>query len=255
NHHILYDGWSTGIILKEFFNAYDMLTKGKKPKPKTKTQFKEFIKQHRNKNKEKEYWKNYLKGFDAQKELSIKRKKNRAAETITAHYETRIENTLTKEIEQFAEEQKLTAPSVLYGAWGLLMQRYNNTGDVIFGTTVSGRNAAVKEIEEMVGLFINTVPLRVKLEPGLEKRALLQQVEKTLRLRQEYDAASLVQIKEYSDINSNEELFDNIVVIENYPLDKQLAQKESVLCAESYSMTEMTNYDLTVGITLFEGVE
>ncbi|MCP4151376.1 MAG: AMP-binding protein, partial [bacterium] len=155
----------------------------------------------------------------------------------------------------------------MYSAWGLLLQRYNNTGDVVFGTTVSGRNAGVKGIEDMVGLFINTVPLRVKtgtppgvtgtILPGanIERAALVQQIDGTLRRRQEYEGTSLVDIKEYSEINSNEELFDNILVIENYPLDKQLAQKESVLSVETYSMTEETNYDLTVGITLFEGME
>ncbi|MCP4157138.1 MAG: hypothetical protein GY757_56020 [bacterium] len=158
HHHILYDGWSTGIILKEFFNAYDTLTKGKTLKPKTKTQFKDFITWHRNKNKEKKYWKNYLKEFDAQKELSIKRKKNRVAAAITTNYETRLKDTLTKEIETFAEKYKLTPASVLYGAWGLLMQRYNNTEDAICGTTVSARNAGLKGIEETVGLCINTIP-------------------------------------------------------------------------------------------------
>ncbi|MCP4155148.1 MAG: amino acid adenylation domain-containing protein, partial [bacterium] len=272
HHHILYDGWSTGIILKEFFDAYDMLTKGKTPKPITKTQYKEFIEWHRkrDKNKEKEYWKNYLKGIEPQKELSIKRKKNRTEVTITATSETRIEDALTKKIQQYAEKHKLTPASLLYAAWGLLIQRYNNTEDVLFGTTVSGRNAGVKGIEEMAGLFINTIPLRVKTGtpsgvtgstppgvtgPNYEKVKLVQQIDEALRQRQEYEGTSLVNIKEYSDIDGNEDLFDIIVVIENYPLDKQLAQKESALSVESYTMTEMTNYDLTVGITVFEGME
>ncbi|MCP4154621.1 MAG: hypothetical protein GY757_43255, partial [bacterium] len=262
HHHILYDGWSNGIILKEFFTAYDLLSKGKTPEPIAKTKFKDFIKwqQDRDKNKEKEFWKNYLSGIDAQRELSIKGKKNREGVIITEAYGTKFEDTLTKEAEMFAEKHKLTPASLLYASWGLLMQRYNNNEDVIFGTTVSGRNAGVKGIEDMVGLFINTIPLRVKTGtpsgvtgPNYEKVELVQQVDEALRQRQEYEGTSLVNIKKYSDIDGNEDLFDIIVVIENYPLDQQLAQIESALSVESYTMTEMTNYDLTVGITVFEG--
>ncbi|MCP4155224.1 MAG: amino acid adenylation domain-containing protein, partial [bacterium] len=89
--------------------------------------------------------------------------------------------------------------------------------------------------------------------PGVT--GLIQQIEKTLHQRQEYAGTSLVNIMEYCERNGKEELFDIIVVIENYPLDKQLARKEGRLSVESYAMTEMTNYDLTVGITLFEGIE
>ncbi|MCP4143173.1 MAG: B12-binding domain-containing radical SAM protein, partial [Chloroflexi bacterium] len=156
NHHILYDGWSTGIILKEFFTAYNTLSKGKAPEPITKTPFKDFIKWHldRDQNKEKEFWKNYLSGFENQRQLSIKKKKNREEVTITETYSSRFEDSLAKETEMLAEKYKLTPASLLYGAWGLLLQRYNNNEDVVFGTTVSGRNAAVKGIEDMVGLFI-----------------------------------------------------------------------------------------------------
>ncbi|MCP4149494.1 MAG: AMP-binding protein, partial [bacterium] len=267
NHHILYDGWSNGILLNEFFSAYDMMSKGDVPQPITKTPFKDFIKWHRDRdqNKNKEFWKNYLSGIDAQSELSIKRKTNKEGITVTGTYNTGIEDALTTKTHGLAEKYKLTPAAILYTTWGLLVQRYNNNEDAIFGTTVSGRNAGVKGIEDMVGLFINTIPLRVKTESpsgvtgsnhkNHKKIELLQQVDEALRQRQEYDGTSLVKIKEYSDLNSSEELFDIIVVIDNYPLDKQLAQKESALAVTSYSMTEMTHYDLTVGITLFEGME
>ncbi|MCP4151811.1 MAG: AMP-binding protein, partial [bacterium] len=88
-----------------------------------------------------------------------------------------------------------------------------------------------------------------------EKIDLVRQVDDDLRRRQEYAGTSLVKIKEYCDIKSNKELFDIIVVIENYPLDKQLTRKKDELSVETYSITERTNFDLTVGITLFEGIE
>ncbi|MCP4151199.1 MAG: AMP-binding protein, partial [bacterium] len=257
NHHILYDGWSNGIILKEFFNAYALLAVDKKVEPPRKSKFKEFVKwlRERNIEKEEEFWKECLRGFDTPTELSIKGKASGPETAITRTGKYRFEDSLTVETDRFAGQHKITPASLLLGTLGLLLQRYNNTGDVIFGTTVSGRNAAVKGIEDIVGLFINTIPLRVKTHRDQEKLELIRQVDELLRQRQEHDCTSLVKIKEYSELDGNEELFDTIAVIENYPLDKRLAQKESQLSVDSYSMTELTHYDLTVAITLFEGIE
>ncbi|MCP4151402.1 MAG: hypothetical protein GY757_26900, partial [bacterium] len=176
HHHILYDGWSSGIILKEFLKTYNHLSNGKKIVQPAKIPFEDFInwQQDRDKNKEKEFWKNYLNGINTQTELSIKKKKNKEEITITETYRTRIEDTLTKKTGIFAGKHKITTAALLYTAWGLLLKRYDNNEDVIFGTTVSGRNAGVKGIEEMVGLFINTIPLRVKIgtTPGVTGPAL-----------------------------------------------------------------------------------
>ncbi|MCP4152097.1 MAG: AMP-binding protein, partial [bacterium] len=264
NHHILYDGWSTGIILKEFLKAYNGLARGNKIAMPIKTPFKDYIKWTQQKEIEKEqaFWKNYLNDIEPQAGLSIKRKKKRPQETVIKTRIARFDETLSKDVDTFVGQHKITPATVLYTAWGVLQQRYNNDEDVIFGTTVSGRNAGVKGIEEMVGLFINTIPLRVKtgIPTGVTGTAqqtieLLQQVEETLRHRQDYSGTSILKIKEYSGIDANKELFKIIVVIENYPLEKQLPRQKNQLSVKTYSMTEMTNYDITVGITLFEGIE
>ncbi len=121
-------------------------------------------------------------------------------------------------------EYKLTFASILYSAWGLLLGKYNNGDDVIFGTTAAGRSAKVPGIEEMVGLFINTLPLRLQANPDEKIGDLIHRVDRILQTRQEYENTSLVNIKDYSKIRSKEELFDTIVVIENYPLDSLLKQ-------------------------------
>ncbi|MCP4213725.1 MAG: AMP-binding protein, partial [bacterium] len=257
HHHILYDGWSNGIILKEFFRTYNDFAGGKKTAGPIKTPFETFIKWslERDTKKEKEFWKHYLSGPGPQTEFALKGKKNKEADFITETYRTRLKNSLCKRADLLAGKHKITPAALLYGAWGLLLQRYNNSGDVIFGTTVSGRNAGVKGIEDMVGLFINTIPLRINTGENGEKIEFLQQVEEALRRRQEFAGTSLVKIKEYGTGDGNEELFDTIVVIENYPLDKALVGKEGALTVDSFSMAEMSHYDLTVGITLFKGIE
>ncbi|UCH96724.1 MAG: amino acid adenylation domain-containing protein, partial [Candidatus Aminicenantes bacterium] len=260
NHHILYDGWSNGIVLKEFFKAYDDLSHGKNLAKPVKTKFKEFIKwiQEQDKNKQKQFWEGYLKGFDTQTKLQPGqiRGENEKAE----NYRVILGQDIKETLEDFIKNNRFTLASFFYGAWGILLQRYCNSADVIFGTTVSGRSAPIKGIEDMVGLFINTIPLRVKTGVGekVEKvKDLLCKINDILPLRETYQGTPLVDIKGYSKLKHNEALFDSIVVLENYPLNRWLMEETSPLslAVHSYSLVETTTYNLTIGILTGDTIE
>jgi len=248
NHHILYDGWSSGIILKDFFDSYEAFADFKEPVKPSRTKFKEFIKsiQNRDTAKQEAFWKNYLNGFDTHTGLSIKETGKEKDPTGVKKIDISLSMESKGELEGFVGTRKTTLASLFYCAWGILLQKYNNTGDVVFGTTVSGRPPGIPGIEEMVGLLINTLPLRVQCSPGEEAEDLLYKIDNVLKQRAEFETVSLVDI--------NEALFDSILVIENYPLDKRLTGKKGKLSVESFTMIESTHYDLTVGITLFEEI-
>ncbi|MCP5049010.1 MAG: amino acid adenylation domain-containing protein, partial [bacterium] len=258
NHHILYDGWSNGIILAEFFRAYHDLYREKTPVRPSKAPFKEYIKgiKYRAQSNREKFWSNYLKGFDQPVEFSIKSaRESQPVPSVSLRFP--ISDAVQSQLETFARRRKLTAASLFYSAWGLLLQRYNNTPDVVFGTTVSGRNTDAGGIENIVGLFINTPPLRVQTLPGDKTAAWLRRIHNSLKKRTPYEQDSLVKIKEYSPLTPDENLFDTILVIENYPLspDARLDNADSLLSVDSYSTVEMTHYDLTVGIHLYETIE
>ena len=258
NHHILYDGWSNGIILKEFLQAYHKLCEKKPLIPPVKRKFKEFIQwlQSLDMKKQEKFWRDYLRGVDTAVEISIKRKKAAKEKSIRANtYQLRFPGDIKNKCEDLVKSHQVTLSALFYSAWGLLLQKYNNTGDVIFGTTVSGRSAKIKSIEDMVGLFINTVPLRVKTHDHDQLLEVLCRTNEALRQRAEYESTSLVHIKESSELESSEELFDSIVVIENYPLDIHLQQQTGPFSIDSYWMVEMTNYDLTVVISIFDDID
>jgi amino acid adenylation domain-containing protein len=264
HHHILYDGWSNSILLKEFFEVYNTLRSGeqtcqvrKTPKPKFKT-FIDWL-QNRNTEKEEKFWQKYLNGFDTPTELSIK-KRNIQEKITTGNVHIPLAKNVKEKIEDFVQTRKITMASLLYCCWGILLQRYNNCEDVVFGTTVSGRSVRrnVKGIEHIVGLFINTIPLRVQAHPGEKISDLLYRINETLKEREEYEHTSLVRIKEVgtSLISApNAAFFDSLVVIENYPIENQLERRNNRLSIRSYSMVESTNYDLTVGIMLFDEIK
>lgn len=258
NHHILYDGWSTGIILREFFTVYTDLFNKKNPVKPLKTKFKEFIKwtQNRDINKEEQFWRNYLKDFDTQIELSIKQKRKRKGKEITntGKYQMRFEEDVCDALEDFVRKHKITIASFLYSAWGLLLQKYNYSEDVVFETTVSGRTAEIKGVENIVGLFINTLPLLVKTHAAEKISDFLLRIYEQLQYRKEYESSSTAHIRELSDLDK-EILFDSVVAIENYPLDRQLMQKDGPLLVSSFSIVSTTRYDLTVLITIFDDIE
>jgi amino acid adenylation domain-containing protein len=264
NHHILYDGWSNGIILKEFLQNYHDLCDQKIPIRPVKNKFKEYIKwlQKQDAVKQEEYWGEYLKDFDTASKIPVKHIKAKAKKREikgTETYHLRLTGDIKDKLENFVKRYKITFAALLYASWGLLLQKYNNTNDVIFGTTVSGRSAKIKYIEDIVGLFINTVPLRIQIFPGEKISDLLYRINKMLQIREEYESTPLLRIKEYmhmySALDTKEELFDSIVVMENYPLDSRLLKEKGKLSIDSHSMVDMTHYDLTIGIKIFEEIE
>ena len=261
NHHIIYDGWSNGIILKELLDVYNGLAQNRIPNLAVKTKYKEFIHRfhHQNneeKNDEINYWKNYLHGLETPPMLSIKKiaVKNAINNTSAAHHKTVLDTDTYIELDNYLKKSKITAAALLYSAWGILLQKYNNVDDTVFGTTVSGRNIPLKGIAEMVGLFINTLPMRIQMEiepqTGETVHQFLSRINHELLVREKYETSSLVDIKKYGDIEGNNELFDTLMVIENYPLDRRLKEQNSELVIDSYAIFERTHYDLTVAVTL-----
>ncbi|NIM17870.1 MAG: amino acid adenylation domain-containing protein, partial [Candidatus Aminicenantes bacterium] len=261
NHHILYDGWSNGIILREFFKAYHACSRGRKLVKPVKTKFKDFIvwNQAREHEKEEKFWRGYLGGVDSQTVFSIKqrRKGNDITAAAAKDYPVKITFAadMKNELEDFIKEHRITLASLFFTAWGILLQKYNNKNDVIFGSTVSVRPAEVQGIEEMVGLCINTLPLRIQTGANEKVEDLLQRIDRVLQKREAFKAVSLVDIKKYCGLEHNEELFDSIVVIENYPLDSRLLMETGNISIDSYSMIERTHYDLTVTISIVPVIE
>lgn len=253
-HHILYDGWSNGIILKELFQAYHAVYAGAIPVKLKKGKYKEFVKwqQSQDRSWQKRFWESYLTGFKERTALPYDDRhqlKNSTAKNLILSLTPAQTSTIT----DFTGIHRVTLAALLYSVWGMLLQKYNNTNDVIFGTTVSGRTVGIAAVEEIVGLFINTVPLRVVTRGQECAIDLIKKIDADLKRRVDYENTSLVDIGLAAGMSGND-LFNSIVVLENYPLDRKIKQGK-YLNIDSYKMSETTNYDLSLGITAFEVLE
>ncbi len=256
SHHILFDGWSNGIILKELLSAYNDLVEKKLPKKPAKTAFSTYVKwlQQRDFDGQAKFWQGYLAGFDKQMLLPIKAGK-RDAGFIPGKYSASPGKDLGAMLGNMTGEYKLPFSAIIYGAWGILLQKYSNSRDVVFGVTVAGRSPGIPGIEEMVGLFIATLPLRIQADSREEAIDYLSRINEDSNILAAYETTSPVTIRENSPHSSAEEIFDTIMVIENYPIPTGQFAANSRLKIESYSMFEATNYDLAITIAPADKIE
>jgi amino acid adenylation domain-containing protein len=252
SHHILFDGWSNGIILKEFSHIYDSFKQHQPlvlPEKPTYSSYISRLKQFDHTN-EMDYWKEVLHSY----EHKVTIPKDQANERVmhTKYLDCMIDEQLKQEIENSVKTHQITLATFMYTAWGICLQKYGNTKDVVFGTTVSGRNLDFKGIEHMVGLFINTIPLRLKSEQNETVQSLLKRTHQLLIDRQAYETSPLYDIEatvqKPSELTS---LFDSIVILENYPLDQQNFTRGD-LNISGFMMEEATNYDLNLVIKTFD---
>ncbi|MDQ1350042.1 MAG: hypothetical protein QG657_343, partial [Acidobacteriota bacterium] len=265
NHHILYDGWSNGILLKEFFSAYNDLLEHRQPHKIAKAGFKDFVKwilQPQDKEEQEKFWKDYLlSGRDRETPgpSTIGKRVKRRDILNTGQFLYQFPAGLNQRLESFVKQHKITLSSLLTSAWGLLLQKYHQVDDVIFDTTVSGRSAKIRGIEDMVGMFINTLPLRVQARTGERICDSLVRQYAEAQQRETYENTPLADINEYMEIAASrqktETLFSSVLVLENYPLDKQLMQEKGKLTVDSYAVSGMTQYDVTLIITIFDDIE
>ncbi len=253
-HHILYDGWSNGIVLKEFLGVYNnCLAEGEASGITGKTKYKEFIKWYQadrlqNKNKHKEFWKGCLDDFDTRTLLPYDKNKTEDIRSVQTVRED-VVSALKKQVDEFSQANNTTLAAILYTAWGILLQKYNNADDIIFGTTVSGRIPDIKGIDSMVGLFINTIPLRLKTTGERTILEVLAEVGAHLNERSSHEHSPLTDIRLWSGMGKESHLFDSIFVIDNYPLPVS-NQASANLAIKSYETFEMAEFDLTLQVML-----
>ncbi|HEY2738070.1 MAG TPA: condensation domain-containing protein, partial [Thermoanaerobaculia bacterium] len=235
-HHLILDGWSLILLLREVFSVYAELCRGGKPAVGKAVPYKDFItwQERQDGTAAERFWRRNLAGFSAPTPLPAVRPRAVAGEESRSFEErgTDLSAATTAPLVRLAKQHGLTVNTLLQGAWALLLSRSSQAqssqeNDVVFGTTVSGRSAPLAGIESMVGLLINTLPLRVRVRDNgsdIPLLAWLRDLQESASelLQHEHDPLALVQ--GWSEVPRGISLFDSIVVYQNLPIDKILDQ-------------------------------
>ncbi|QUI24146.1 amino acid adenylation domain-containing protein [Vallitalea pronyensis] len=251
-HHIIMDGWCMPIIFSECFENYHKLCKNMPLEHHQATPFIDYIKWLEDQDKEEgeAYWTKYLEAYEDKAVIPFRKERDAKGDYHHHTLEYVIEEDITKKLSDLAKESKVTLNTVMQSIWGILLQQYNNTDDVVFGNIVSSRPAGIEGIEEMIGIFINAIPVRIKAEGDMTFKALTKKVQESAIASEKYAYIPLAQVQSTSHLKS--ELIDHLVVFENYPMDQmQEENREKGLLEvdfESVSVFEQTNYDFSVTI-------
>ncbi|HZF12149.1 MAG TPA: condensation domain-containing protein, partial [Thermoanaerobaculia bacterium] len=247
-HHLLVDGWSRGQLLAELFTAYRQFAAGSEPWEERPRGFDAYIAwlQEQDLEEAEAFWRRALAGFTSPTFVAGGDEKSGPTYRESRRQERVLSGETTAALREVARRNRLTLNTLVQGAWALLLARASGSGDVVFGTTVSGRPADLPGVESIVGPFINTQPMRVEVAPErrlVEWLAGLQERQVEMRL---YEYAPLVEVQRWSELPSGVALFDHLLVFENLPLQSELAKRVPELQISEVTANELTNYPLNV---------
>ncbi|MFT3764371.1 MAG: amino acid adenylation domain-containing protein [Minicystis sp.] len=247
-HHLLLDGWSTQIVVKEVFGLYAALSKGQTPKVERARPFGEYIGwiQKQDPAKAEAFWRNKLAGFSAPTPFGVDRPA--VGEPRFGERRLMLPEATATAISAFARQHQLTVNTLLQGAWSILLARYSREEDVVFGSTVSGRSAPIPGVESMVGLFINTIPVRVRVPADRTVRDFLADLQREEADAREHEHSPLAQVQGFSSVPRGTPLFESLVVFENFPVAEAGARgsQGGALAVADAEAREQPPYPLTL---------
>ena len=242
-HHIILDGWSLQTVTAQFSECYLAACLGKPPAVPRTPPFGQHIRwlQKQDLGAAQNYWRRVFSGLQAGTCLTSGKMTVTAAQSA-AEYATELSAGHTARLRELTSSRRLTLNTLIQGAWALVLHRFTGSGDVVFGVTVSGRPAELPEVEKMVGLFINTVPVRVRLPENQAAAGWLAELQRSQFEARQYDYSPLVMIREWSGLPGSAPLFDTLLAFENYPVSAGAHQNATA------TFFERTNYPLSVAV-------
>ncbi|WP_083667213.1 non-ribosomal peptide synthetase, partial [Mycobacterium sp. SP-6446] len=228
NHHIALDGWSTPILLAEIFAGYQ----GQRlPAPVPYRSFLAWL-ADRDLDAARASWREVLAGVDAPTLVGPPDRLGLGPRTVASF---RVPEPTTRAVSELARSRHTTVNIVLQGAWAQLLMWLTGQRDVVFGAVVSGRPAELAGVESMVGLLINTVPVRAHITPATTAVDLIDELHSGNAKTIEHQHLSLSEIHR---IAGHDQLFDTVFVYENYPTDTAAS-----VGADELAIGELTNRD------------
>ncbi|PSL44170.1 non-ribosomal peptide synthase protein (TIGR01720 family)/amino acid adenylation domain-containing protein [Chitinophaga niastensis] len=255
-HHILLDGWSLPVLMEELLHIYETIVT-EKPLPVIATdRYEDYIRylETLDKEQEEEYWRTYLASVTAGSSLPFisslqdRNKGDGSYQNKLLQLDAGLVHLLTA----CTQRHHITLNTLMQGVWAYLLSAYTGSEDVVYGVVVAGRPEALPGIEQRVGLYINTLPLYARVVAADNIADWLQQLQVAQLKSREYQYTPLAEIQGWCGIG--EQLFDSLLVFENYPVSKVLLSQPWKLQIEQVAIREQTNYPLTLVITAGEEI-
>ena len=187
-HHILLDGWSLRIVMREVTAAYRALVNGRRADLPPPPAYREYVSWlgAQGTSAAEPFWKDTFHGFSGPTRLNLPRPLDPAG--LYGERWSEMSEETTDRLKAVARAQQLTLNTFVQGAWALLLARYTGQRDVVFGTSVAGRPGGVANVDAMIGLFINTLPTRIVVNGAAGMLAWLREIQERQVEMREYRA-------------------------------------------------------------------
>lgn len=251
-HHILMDGWCQQILLKEFFSFYLAFSTGQDLQLERSRPYRDYIAwlKQRDLSEAEAFWSKTLQGFTRPTPLGVDADAGASFDQQERYGtdEAHLPAAATAALQAVARQHRLTLNTLVQGVWALLLRRYSGEEDVVFGVTVSGRPPDLAGMESMIGLFISTLPVRMKVSPEASLWPWLRDIQaNNIELRQ-YEYTSGGQIHQWSEVPGSLALYESILVFENYPTETSIIQSPGLTIRVSNPrfMGAQTRYALAI---------
>ncbi len=215
-HHAILDRLSVSLLFKEVFTSYHAHQRGERVQLEPPRRFRDYITwlQRQDHSAAEAFWRKTLNGITTPTPFRVDHPVDDKEETYDKQT-IRLSQTTTASLQSLARRHQLTLNTVVQGAWSLLLSRYSGDEAVVFGTTVSGRPTDLVGAESMVGLFINTLPVRVDVSPGNTVINWLQALQSQQVEARQYVYSPLVEVHACSDVPRGTPLFESTLVFES----------------------------------------
>jgi alpha-ketoglutarate-dependent taurine dioxygenase len=251
SHHLALDAWSNIILLEDLFECYEAIRRGAMWEPAQAPGYREYIAwlKRQDQLESEAFWRRRLEGFITPTRLTTEAPRGPSQDRpkISSQRMIHLSNEITQAINGYAQRHRLTINLLLAGAWAALLSHYSGESDVVFGSVTSGRPTTLVNAEATVGLFINTLPTRVKVDaerPLLDW--LLELRGQSLRMR-EHEHVSLARIQSLSDLPKGAPLFETVLVFLNMgDLSRQPAASLEI---RDFKTISRSSFPLTIRAT------
>jgi len=247
-HHIVLDGWSMRLVLEEVRTIYAALCHGNAHDLEPAADFFAFVdwQSRRDSALDAEFWQQRLAGFTVPTTPGISAgvRPGPAAARPGEIAELTLSGDVSDQLRALAKRHRVTLNTVCATAWAALLARYCDTSDVVFGTTVAGRSAEVEGIERTAGIFINTLPVRIRLGADDLLGDLLHEMQTQQVAQQAFEQTPLTAIHRYSDLPARSPMFETILVFEN--LREVTGSVQGLLTLSDEKFIEYSNFPLAI---------
>ncbi|GAX38389.1 condensation domain-containing protein [Nodularia sp. NIES-3585] len=248
-HHLILDGWSSSMVIKDFAQHYEAFCQGKDAPSEPGSSFGSYINwlQQQDISQSEDFWRQALKGIKTPTALTNLYVDNLSTQAEKYDEEViYLSETTTTALQSLAKKNRLTLNTFVQAAWAILLSYYTGEKNVVYGCTLSARPLELAEAESIVGTFVNTLPVAIKVNGEQFLLPWLRDFQAHQVEMRQYDYTPLTQIQAWSEIPRGIPMFDSILVFENYPVAQVLQEELGSLELQESGYFYKTNYPLTV---------